>query len=195
MAIDRAIELKSQYNIRVMNLSLGRGVYESYTLDPLCQAVERAWQAGIVVVVSAGNLGRTTANGLDGYATITSPGIDPSVITVGALVHKKTKRRTDYFLASFSSKGPTAIDHIVKPDIVAPGNLVGAPMAVNSELQERLPGNVIPASKYVKTNAYMTLSGTSMATPMIAGAAALLISKEPGITPDTVKARLYADGH
>ena len=50
-AIDMAIQLKSKYNIRVINLSLGRPVYESYTVDPLCQAVEQAWKAGIVVVV------------------------------------------------------------------------------------------------------------------------------------------------
>src|SRR5438128_7171260 len=52
-AIDTAIRLKSKYNIRVINLSLGRQVYESYTIDPLCQAVESAWKAGIVVVVVA----------------------------------------------------------------------------------------------------------------------------------------------
>ena len=57
-AIDRAIELKIPYNIRVINLSLGRNIYESYTEDPLCQAVERAWKAGIAVVVAAGNNGR-----------------------------------------------------------------------------------------------------------------------------------------
>jgi serine protease AprX len=76
-AIDAAIALKNTYNIRVINLSLGRPVRESYTLDPLCQAVERAWQAGIVVVTSAGNRGRTTAAA--GYGTISSPGNDPYV--------------------------------------------------------------------------------------------------------------------
>ena len=72
-AIDRAIALKSAYNIRVMNLSLGRVIKESYTKDPLCQAVERAWRAGIVVVVAAGNNGRDNSMGTSGYATITSP--------------------------------------------------------------------------------------------------------------------------
>jgi len=57
-AINQAISLKSKYNIRVINLSLGRAVYESYRLDPLCRAVEKAWQNGIVVVVAAGNNGR-----------------------------------------------------------------------------------------------------------------------------------------
>jgi len=57
-AIAQAIALKGWYNIRVINLSLGRPIYESYTLDPLCQAVEAAWNNGIVVVVAAGNDGR-----------------------------------------------------------------------------------------------------------------------------------------
>src|SRR6266852_3484630 len=69
-AIQQAITLKSQYNIRVINLSLGRGIFESYTLDPLCQAVEQAWNAGIVVVVAAGNYGRDNSNNNDGYGTI-----------------------------------------------------------------------------------------------------------------------------
>src|SRR6185312_5551141 len=74
-AIQRAIDLKSQYNIRVINLSIGRPVYESYTVDPLCQAVEAAWQSGIVVVAAAGNMGRYADT--NGYATITAPGNDP----------------------------------------------------------------------------------------------------------------------
>src|SRR4051812_26205452 len=64
-AIDRAIALKNTYNIRVMNLSLGRPVFESYTQDPLCQAVEAAWKAGIIVVVSVGNEGRDNSRGND----------------------------------------------------------------------------------------------------------------------------------
>src|SRR5437016_2723582 len=84
-AIQAAIQLKSKYNIRVINLSLGRPVFESYKLDPLCQAVEAAWKTGIVVVVAAGNSGRDNSQGTNGYATITSPGNDPYVITVGAM--------------------------------------------------------------------------------------------------------------
>lgn len=71
-AIQQAIALKNQYNIRVINLSLGRGILESYTLDPLDQAVEQAWNAGIVVVVAAGNYGRDNSNNNNGYGTITS---------------------------------------------------------------------------------------------------------------------------
>jgi serine protease AprX len=73
-AIDEAITLQSTYNIRVLNLSLGQTVYESYKLDPLCQAAEAAWSSGIVVVVAAGNNGRNAAGSLPLYGTITSPG-------------------------------------------------------------------------------------------------------------------------
>src|SRR5207237_4615079 len=68
-----------------LSLSLGRPVFESYKLDPLCQAVEAAWKTGIVVVVAAGNSGRDNSQGTNGYATITSTGNDPYVITVGAM--------------------------------------------------------------------------------------------------------------
>lgn len=123
-AIDTAISLKSKYNIRVINLSLGRPVFESASLDPLCQAVEAAWSAGIAVVVAAGNDGRDNSAGTDGYGTITAPGNDPYVLTVGCIKSEGTTVRTDDRIASYSSKGPTLFDHYVKPDVVAPGNLI-----------------------------------------------------------------------
>ncbi len=123
-AIEAAINLKSTYNIRVINLSLGRPVFESYTQDPLCQAVESAWKAGIVVVVAAGNDGRVNVANNTGYGMINAPGNDPYVITVGAMKTLKTYTRNDDLMASYSSKGPSLIDNIAKPDIVAPGNMV-----------------------------------------------------------------------
>ena len=123
-AIQRAIQLKDKYNIRVINLSLGRPVYGSYKDDPLCQAVEQAWKAGIVVVVSAGNDGRNNSAGTQGYATITAPGNSPWAITVGAMNTVGTLSRADDKITSYSSKGPTLIDHVVKPDLVAPGNRI-----------------------------------------------------------------------
>jgi serine protease AprX len=77
--------IKNQYHIRVIKLSLGRPVPSSYVMDPLCQAVQQAWQAGIVVVVAAGNGRRDNFMGSDGYSTTTSPGNSPYVITVGAM--------------------------------------------------------------------------------------------------------------
>ena len=90
-------------------------------LDPL--AVQEAWNAGIVVVVAAGNDGRNNSAGTNGYATIDAPGNSPYAITVGAMKHVGhacARRRTP----SYSSKGPTLFDHVVKPDLVAPGNRI-----------------------------------------------------------------------
>jgi serine protease AprX len=206
-AIQRAIQLKNTYNIRVINLSLGRSVYESYTLDPLCQAVEAAWKAGIVVVVAAGNAGRDNTYHTQGYATIQAPGNDPNVITVGATKTSGTTLRGDDTIASYSSKGPTLIDHVVKPDLVAPGNRIvsllspGSNLAVNNQSLELSPSKAVTVcspgllglgSTCTTSSAarYLRMSGTSMATPVVAAAAALMIQKDPTLTPDTVKARM-----
>jgi serine protease AprX len=195
-AIDRAIALKQTYNIRVINLSLGRPVMASYKNDPLCQAVEAAWKAGIVVVVAAGNDGRDNSKGTQGYGTITAPGNDPYVITVGASNDKANYDRTDDTIATYSSKGPTAIDHIVKPDLVAPGNRVVSYQSAGAYLPMQYPNNQIPVDSFIAGGSssyspyYLTLSGTSMATPLVAGVAVMLIDKNPAITPDQIKAKL-----
>lgn len=171
---------KADLNIRVVNMSLGRPVYESYKNDPLCKAVEAVWQAGIVVVVAAGNDGRNNQGNSNGYGTINSPGNDPYVITVGASNMFGTDTRIDDMPTSYSSKGPSMIDHIVKPDILAPGNKISA--LGSGKLKANNPANVTDPA-----NSYMQLSGTSMATPFIAGAALLLLEKNSKYTPDQVK--------
>ena len=123
-AIARAIQLQSTYNIRVMNLSLGRPVGDYCANDLLCQAVQKAWQSGIAVVVAAGNDGRDNTYGTNGYATVNVPGNNPYVITVGAMNTEGTQTKTDDVIATYSSKGPTLLDHTAKPDIVAPGNRI-----------------------------------------------------------------------
>jgi len=193
-AISTAISMKSTFNIRVLNLSLGRPIYESYKMDPLCHAVEAAWKSGIVVVVAAGNNGRYQAT--NGYGTITAPGNDPYVITVGAMKPMGTPTRVDDLMASYSSKGPTALDAIAKPDILAPGNLLVSLEAQGSTLYSEYPGNQVPYRYYVKggsgasSSAYFTLSGTSMASGVVSGVVADLLQKSPSLTPDQVKARL-----
>jgi serine protease AprX len=195
-AINRAIALKSTYNIKIINLSLGRGVYESYATDPLTQAVESAWKAGIFVVVAAGNYGRDNSNGRNGYGTITSPGNDPYVITVGAMRTFGTDVRSDDVVTSYSSKGPSFIDHVVKPDIVAAGNKVVSTLAPNASLDANYPTTLVPLTDYQDTGStskstlYFRLSGTSMAAPQVAGAAALLLQRYSTLTPDQLKARL-----
>lgn len=212
LALDTAIQLKETYNIRVINLSLGRPVFESYRLDPLCQAVEAAWKAGIVVVVSAGNDGRDNSHGNEGYGTISAPANDPFVITVGSMKTEGTPTRTDDLIASYSSKGPTQVDHIVKPDVVAPGNLVVSLLVKGSTLQTENPGNGVAVSYYQTLTGpaahqpqtpqagttqnvaysphYFVLSGTSMAAGAVSGVVADLISAKSTLTPDQIKAIL-----
>ena len=200
-AIDYAIENKAAMNLRVINMSIGRSFTTSYKVDPLCQAVEQAWKAGIVVVVAAGNEGRTNTDGNHGYGTITAPGNDPYVITVGAVNTFGSLDVSMHKVTSYSSKGPTAIDHIMKPDLVAPGdNIYGTQCLVNSNqpcpIAANNPGNMVLDTDYadvhgpVGDNWFLRLSGTSMATPVISGAAALMIGKQPSLTPDQVKTRL-----
>jgi len=181
--IDAAIALAKTYNIRVINLSLGREVFEPAALDPLCQAAEAAWKAGIVVVAAAGNQGRNNSAGNNGYGTIGAPGNDPYVITVGAMKSQGTTTRSDDTIASYSSKGPTKFDHYAKPDIVAPGNKIVSTMEGGTTLSNLFPANRVDSD-------FFTLSGTSMATPVVSGAAVLLLSKNPTLTPDQVKALL-----
>ncbi len=199
---------KAAYNIRVVNMSLGHPVSESYTTDPLCQAVEAAWKAGIVVVCAAGNDGRESTVSTSGapnegwgtaYGSIQSPANDPYVITVGA-TKSMDGIRADDRIATYSSRGPSPLDLVLKPDIVAPGNKVISVLADGCTLFNWGPsvGDGLPMSQYASTNwngmsrNYFVLSGTSMATPVVAGAAALLLQASPNLTPDTVKARLMA---
>ena len=204
-ALQWVIANRVRYNIRVINLSMGHSVGESYKTDPLCQAVEAAWKSGIVVVVAAGNEGRTSQlqlfHGDDNegygtaYGTIGSPGNDPYVITVGAMKAVDTYRAHDT-VATYSSRGPSRLDQILKPDIMAPGNKVISLRRPLSYLDLTSLGNQVAVRDYnsrpglLAQPVYFKLSGTSMATPVVAGAAALMLEASPGLTPDTVKARL-----
>jgi len=168
---------RSQYNIRVVNVSLNSATPESYHTSPLDAAVEVLWFNKIVVVVSAGN---------NGTATLYPPANDPFVITVGAVDDKGTTSLSDDVIASFSAYGTTA-DGVRKPDLVAPGKNIIAFMPGNKGLTI---SKLHPANK-VDDN-YFRMSGTSMSAPMVSGAVALLLQDEPGLTPDQVKYRLKA---
>ena len=137
-AIDWAIEHKTQYNIRVINLSLGAPVLQPFRDDPLCEAVERATRAGILVVAAAGNNGQTE-DGIPQFGLITSPGNSPYALTVGALDTHYTAQRSDDTLAAWSSKGPTRFDLVLKPDVAAPGAHVVGAEAAQSYLSQTYP--------------------------------------------------------
>jgi len=181
--IDWAVAHKRDYNIKVVNLSLGHPVTEPSVTDPLCQAVERAVAAGITVVVSAGNYGVTSA-GAPVLGGITSPGNSPAALTVGAIDTKGTLDTSDDEVAAYSSKGPARYEIVVKPDVVAPGTKIVSLEAQNSYLSTTYPQWHIAGSA---RNAYMRLTGTSMATAVVSGGVALLLNAQPSLNPMQVK--------
>lgn len=173
--IEWCIQNKDLYNIQIISLSLGSSSQTSYKDDPMCQIAEVAWNNGIIIVAAAGNGGPNEK-------TITSPGNHPSIITVGATDHKRTVEIVDDQIAKFSSRGPT-IDGLVKPDLVAPGTNIISLRSKNSSLDQYDKNGRIG-------DYYYFMSGTSTATPIVAGVAALLLSQYPNMTPNEVKQKL-----
>ena len=185
-AIDWAIENRERYAIRVINISLGGPVEGSYVDDPMAQAVERAVAAGLVVVCSAGNYGKTD-EGTPIVGGIVSPGYAPNAVTVGALKTGGTPERSDDGVASYSSRGPTPYDWLIKPDLVAPGNRIASLEADGSYLSVTYPERRVAS---YGTRNYFELSGTSMSAAVVSGAVALLLEANPELTPGQVKVAL-----
>ncbi len=158
LGIEWCFDHLDDLKIKVINLSLGTPAQESYRSDPLCRATSSAWRKGIVVCAAAGNEG-------PGVRTINSPGINPQIITVGNVDDRQTPAGGDDQLNRTSGRGPT-IDNLVKPDLLAPGTEITSLKVMGG---------------------YRTLSGTSMSTPLVSGAVALIIQKWPQLTPDQVK--------
>lgn len=160
---------KATHGIEIMTLSLGGGTCTSGD-DAMSDAVNSAWNNGLVVTVAAGNDGPA-------YCTVASPGSAANVITVGAMSDPKNAGCTGYkaggwYLGDYSSRGKTG-DGRMKPDLVA-------------------PGTCITAAWRTSATAYATLSGTSMATPFVAGVAALMLDADPDLTPADIKSKLVA---
>ncbi len=185
-ALDWAVENRERFKIRVINLSLGHPVFESYLDDPLCHAVARAFLAGIVVVASAGNNG-VADDGTPIVGAISSPGNSPYALTVGALNTRRTPVRSDDVMATYSSRGPTPIDLLVKPDLVAPGNRIVSLAAAGSYLSRNYPDLIRGGTGAAS---YLELSGSSMATGVASGAVALLLQAHPQLDPERVRLAL-----
>ena len=182
-AIEFAIANRRKFGIHIINLSLGHPIFEPAATDPLVQAVEKATQAGIIVVASAGNHG-IDANGDLGFAGITSPGNAPSAITVGAADHNASVTRRDDRMAVYSSSGPTWYDGLVKPDVVAPGQFLASESSPASLLAKTYP-KLLTRGKSGKK--FLQLSGTSMAAGVTTSVVALLKQAMPAMTPNLAK--------
>ncbi|MGD8978222.1 MAG: S8 family peptidase, partial [Gammaproteobacteria bacterium] len=178
--LDWLVANKDNYNIRVVNLSFSATPQSHYWDDPINQAVMATWQAGIVVVASAGNGGPDPM-------TIGVPGNVPYVITVGAMSDNYTPgNASDDVLASFSAAGPT-VEGFVKPEVVAPGgHMLGIMDDGNHQIADDHP-------EWVQENARLyVMSGTSQSAAVVTGAAALLLQAKPWLTPDEVKCQLMS---
>ena len=190
-ALDYVVTYKDAFNIRVANLSVATGVYESYNSDPLTLAARRAVEAGVVLVAAAGNNGRGP-DGRTRYGGIGAPGNSPWVLTVGASSHMGTIDRADDTIAAFSSRGPTAIDRGAKPDLVAPGAGIESLSDPDSSLYASRSPYLLGGTVATSFLPYLSLSGTSMAAPVVSGTVALMLQAKPSLTPDDVKVILQS---
>ena len=188
-ALDWAVANRTLYNIRVINLSVGASITESYMTDPLTIAAKRAVDANIVVVTAAGNLGKNAAGNTQ-YGGITAPGNAPWVLTVGAYSHEGTINRNDDKMGGYSSRGPTAVDFAAKPDVVATGTGIVSLSAPGSLMYTTKASYLLNGVLRTSTKPYLSLTGTSMASPVVAGTVALMLQANPKLTPNLVKAIL-----
>ncbi len=176
-AVDWVLANKGTYNIRVANFSLVGTRSASFRVDPLDRAVEKLWLSGVVVVAAAGNNGNPS-----NPVGIGAPANDPFVITVGAVDMSGTLSTHDDKRAPWSAFGSTA-DGFMKPDVAAPGRWVVGPVPVGSTIYNKKTNRVVAPG-------YMWMSGTSFSAPMAAGAAAQILARNPGFSPDQVKGAL-----
>jgi len=180
-AIDWVVQHKNDtsidpnLNIRVLNLAYGTDGKQSFRSDPLIAAVANAWRHGIVVVVSAGNDGGTGRGMLD------NPAYDPIVLAVGASDSNGNSAKENDTIADFSNNGSTTR----QPDLIAPGTSLVSLAAPGSVADTTFPNARVGATLFRGT-------GTSQAAAVVSGAAALVLSKRPNLTPDEVKAVLTA---
>jgi serine protease AprX len=159
-------------NIRVINLSFGTDSLQDPKYDPLSYAVEAAWRAGIVVVVSVGNDGPTDTR-------VGNPALNPYVIAVGGSDTAGTINPTDDRIGAFSTRG-NSTRHA---DLVAPGRSVVSLRDPGAFIDVNYPGGLVQDG----TGRFFKGSGTSQSAAVVSGAVALLLQQRPTLTPDQVK--------
>ncbi|MCM1126793.1 MAG: S8 family peptidase [Lachnospiraceae bacterium] len=168
--IEWVLNLKEEYDIRVLNISIGMGdSAKEGRIERLLSLVDRAWNEGLVVVCAAGNMGPKPMS-------LSPLGASRQVITVGCHEGGFFGKR-EHLCENYSGRGPSPYA-IKKPDLVAPGTDI---ISCNAGIARR--------GRYYR-NAYVAKSGTSMATPIVSGAAALLLQKYPFYTNVQVKQKL-----
>jgi serine protease AprX len=180
-AMQWVFDNRETYNIRVVNLSIQSTVEQSYHESALSAAAQILWFNGVVVTAATGNW-----YGGNLYPLNAAPGNDPFVITVGATDEKGTTKLRDDFIPTFSIWGVTQ-DGFMKPEIFAPGVDIISVLSKDSPWAAEHPDRVVNVNDKPQ---YFRISGTSMATPMVSGAVALLLQAEPELTPDQVKYRV-----
>jgi serine protease AprX len=194
-ALDWVFKNGKAYGVRVVNMSVGAPVTESYYTDPLTLATKALVDSGVTVVAAAGNYGQNE-KGQPQWGGVASPGNAPWVLTVCAFTTRGTYGVADDKVATFSSAGPTAVDFSAKPDLCAPGVGIVSTAAPAATLFQSgllatpswlIPGTVASLYPYLP---YESLTGTSMATPLVSGAVALMLQANPNLTPNLIKAIL-----
>jgi len=177
------------YNIKVVNMSVGAGVHESYWTDPLTLATKKVTDKGITVVAAAGNMGKNAQGQLQ-YGAITAPANAPWVLTVGASSTNGTLTRSDDTMAPYSSSGPTFLDFDAKPDLVAPGTGTVSLAVPGSTFYIQKAQFLLDGKLGLGSKPYLALSGTSMSAPVVTGTVALMLQANPNLTPNLIKAIL-----
>lgn len=177
--IQWVLDYKDKYNIKIMNLSVGMEDVEGESAA-LVKGVNAAWDNNIVVVCAAGNNG-------PGASSITTPGISRKVITVGSSDDAETVTIQGDIISNYSGRGPTK-DCIKKPDVVAPGSNI---ISCNSDLKYIPKDDTYPTKKI----GYVNKSGTSMASPVISGVIAKLLSDYPDLSNRDIKIYIKYSTH
>ena len=178
-ALDWVVEHRDETGVRVVNLSYGTGSTQSPELDPLAHAVENAWRAGIVVVVAAGN------DGESGPSPLTMPAVDPWVLAVGSADHQGTPSTADDQVGAWTSTGTDAR----RPDLLAPGKSVVSLRVPGSAADVEHPEGRVTGDVEGR---FFRGTGTSQSAAVVSGAVALLLQRDPSLTPDQVKGLLVA---